>query len=541
MIRNSIIIPCAGDFQNSNSGFVNYSSNAMLPLNGKPVISWIIDSLLDKNIHEIVIVCRKEDVELNNFLKWAYSNIKIVHVEKETSKTILESIYSGLRSIEISSNHTIGILLGDTLIFDHFDLSLDYLFAGYKNDAKKWCFLEVDSQNYLANLFDEVRNENVEMLVAAGYYNFVHGLEFMNKLIECITLNEFELSDVIKKYATCFPYFVKVADSWYDLGHIEGILNSKRKLINSRSFNSLEINPVLNTITKKSQNNEKLRDELNWYKLMPEELKVLSPRLLSTNTNETTVTIVQEFYGYPTLAELFLYGRISKSIWSEIYRHLFVLNSEFRKYTTDNVGISYGEFYINKTLDRIDQLSRQPEFIDLLKYDFILINGREYKNLPILWDAFKEKLTGINQFNNESHIIHGDFCFSNILFDVNSFIIKLIDPRGSFGVKGIYGDSRYEIAKLRHSAIGKYDFIVSNLYKISINENVINYEIATNENSLIAEEIFDSFVINHNYNLEEIKLIETSLFISMLPMHSDNYNRQLMLYVTGILKLNEIL
>ena len=70
---------------------------------------------------------------------------------------------------------------------------------------------------------------------------------------------------------------------------------------------------------------------------------------------------------------------------------------------------------------------------------------------------------------------------------------------------------------------------------------MINYEIASNENFRISEDIFDSFIINNGYNLEEIKLIEAALFISMLPMHADNFKRQLVLYVTGILKLNEIL
>ena len=71
--------------------------------------------------------------------------------------------------------------------------------------------------------------------------------------------------------------------------------------------------------------------------------------------------------------------------------------------------------------------------------------------------------------------------------------------------------------------------------------NEINYTIATNENYNIIKDIFDSFVVKYDYNLDEIKLIETSLFISMLPLHADNLNRQLMLYVIGILKLNELI
>lgn len=541
MIKRTIVIPCAGDFQNSNSGFVNYSSNAMLPLNGKPVISWIIDNLKEKKINDIIIVSRLEDNNLNDFLDWAYNDIKLVHVEEFKTNSILDSISAGLSNFHISEDHVISVLLGDTLIFDTFHDDLDFLYFGSKNDSKKWCYLEVDTNSNLINLYDDIRNDSIESQVACGFYNFTKGKIFFETLKECINHHKIEISDVIKGYKKKFPFKVIECKNWFDLGHIDGILNSKRKLISSRSFNSLNINPILNTITKTSQNNEKLRDELNWYKLLPEELKVLSPRLLSTSTNDNTVTIVQEFYGYPTLAELFLFSKITKSIWSEIFRHLFILNSEFKKYThsfNDNV---YHDIYVNKTIERVNKLREQQEFNNLFKYDTIIINGLEYKNLPILLDKFIQKLSLLNNTNSNTHIIHGDFCFSNILFDVNSFIIKLIDPRGSFGVKGIYGDSRYEIAKLRHSALGKYDFIVSNLFKIKLNQNEINYTIATNENYNIVKDIFDEFVIKYDYNLEEIKLIETSLFISMLPLHADNLNRQLMLYVTGIIKLNELI
>ena len=37
--------------------------------------------------------------------------------------------------------------------------------------------------------------------------------------------------------------------------------------------------------------------------------------------------------------------------------------------------------------------------------------------------------------------MHGDYCFSNIIFNHKDGIVKLIDPTGSFGSKiGIYGE-----------------------------------------------------------------------------------------------------
>ena len=55
------------------------------------------------------------------------------------------------------------------------------------------------------------------------------------------------------------------------------------------------------------------------------------------------------------------------------------------------------------------------------------------------------------------------YVFPNIMVDSNFSFIKVIDPRGKFGTYDIFGDFRYELAKLFHSVDGKYDFIIKDL------------------------------------------------------------------------------
>ena len=47
--------------------------------------------------------------------------------------------------------------------------------------------------------------------------------------------------------------------------------------------------------------------------------------------------------------------------------------------------------------------------------------------------------------------------------------------------------------------------------------------------------------IEKYWNIDEIKMIEGLLFISMLPLHEDNLERQLAFFTIGIKRLNEIL
>ena len=68
------------------------------------------------------------------------------------------------------------------------------------------------------------------------------------------------------------------------------------------------------------------------------------------------------------------------------------------------------------------------------------------------------------------HLIHGDFCFNNILCDPLYTTVKLIDPRGESAPRNNYppgyGDSRYDLVKLFHSIGGHYDSIVNDLFRL---------------------------------------------------------------------------
>ena len=136
--------------------------------------------------------------------------------------------------------------------------------------------------------------------------------------------------------------------------------------------------------------------------------------------------------------------------------------------------------------------------------------------------------------------MHGDYCFSNILFDMNSFICRLIDPRGRIHDQTIYGDPRYDIAKLRHSVVGGYDFIVHGLFNLNEKENCFEIKKTQPYFQTQLTQIFDEYTIKYGYNLDEIKLIEALLFTSMIPLHKDNIQRQKVFYLIAVEKINNI-
>ena len=66
------IILCGGPINYTNLPIGTNQSNAMVPVNGKPVISWILDDLIDKNLLQATVVLRDQDERLKNFLRRAY-------------------------------------------------------------------------------------------------------------------------------------------------------------------------------------------------------------------------------------------------------------------------------------------------------------------------------------------------------------------------------------------------------------------------------------------------------------------------------------
>ena len=199
----------------------------------------------------------------------------------------------------------------------------------------------------------------------------------------------------------------------------------------------------------------------------------------------------------------------------------------------------YNSIYFQKTQDRINELIKDNQiFKEIFEQDFIFINSKKQKNWRLMQNQINEKINIM--FNEKDNcLIHGDLYFSNILYNSEKRNFKLIDPRGKWG-HGIAGDIKYDIAKIRHSIVGGFDTITNGLYSANYQRpNKIEYNVFVSKNNQIIRNELDN-IIERNWKLDEIKMIEGLLFISMLPLHSDNFERQLALFCIGIERLNEI-
>ena len=542
MQRFNNILLFGGETRNENMPVGFYSSLALLPMRGKPVIWWQLNNLKKYGIDKFIIAVCSNNLKLIDYIKNILcENFDIELVLVNSRKNILSSLKYSLQKADM--NLPTRVILGDTLIPESINDDTDVLFVSKDiTTSDNWCLAEVDSNNYAADFYDKQKNIDLKNKFAlVGYYAFSDTKFLLNCCIKSRLMLKKEISTALKAYQERYKLKTRLIDDWYDLGHTSGLIKAKNLLFNARCFNSISVDTERGLLVKTSTKIQKLEDEAFWYKNIPDELKICCPRLVSFEKNKGSAKLVQELYGYQSLQELYLSGEVNIEDWRCIIEKLFSLHKRFANFNSPADSNALKWLYYEKTKDRLKDLKQQNTYwTSLLGKDFIYINDRKYRGICQLGENIREfcfKLASNGIFT----IIHGDYCFSNILFDSNNYIFKLIDPRGRLNAEPtIWGDPRYDIAKLRHSVAGLYDFIVQGMFRLEETEGQFKYKILSSADYSVLVNVFDRLALENGYNSEEIKFIEGLLFLSMIPLHKDNFLRQKMFYIKAIELLNDI-
>jgi len=535
------LILSAGQINNELTKIFGKIPSGLIPINGKPVIFRIIDKLLEEGIENISITVGYKKEILQEIITEQYKNqCKLNFIPTDYHKPPGNSIKSSMKDCE---EKKLLIILGDTLIDNNLieliEKGKNFVLTSEKfSDTKNWCVITKDDE-MIDEIFDKKQLENdkrYNALVGCYFFNNVNLLKTILK--DFSDDDRLEISSLIRKIKEKENFESVNAEKWLDVGHLENYFLTKQFVLKARYFNKLQFDELGENIVKTSTNNEKLIDEINWYESIPEEISNLVPKILETST-ENNPFIKLEYVKHPTLSELWLYGEFSVEFWKKIVENLFDIIQKFKKFNKPVTKQEYDSIYFEKTSNRINELVQTSNFFKkIFDEDFIIINDKKFKNWKLMKDEIKDKIN--TMFNKEDNcLIHGDLYFSNILYDSENKIYKLIDPRGKWG-ESTSGDIKYDIAKIRHSIVGGFDTITNGLYSAKyLEDNKIEYKVFKSKNHQLLSTELD-YNIEKNWKLDEIKMIEGLLFISMLPLHSDNLERQLAFFCVGIERLNEI-
>lgn len=524
--------------------------SSLIPVNGKTLLEIIYEN--NKNKYDKIIVTGKEKVELiSEVVKNKKMNINVFEIDE--LKDIGYSIFKALESLNKQEIKNLTINFADTYYsgnLTEIQNKNTYLYTQIE-ESERWATFDLNKKNFkITEKKDLQYKEKYDVLI--GIFNFINYSNFF-KILSKFIENNFEEERDIDSFYKCIEEFYKnnsielidASKEWEDYGHYDYYYNLKKQEVDAREFNSIEVDRKKGILVKKSKHKEKLIKEIQWYLKLPKNLEYLSPRIFDYSLSYENPYISMEYYSYSTLHELYVYGDYSLNGWRKIFNRLLEINLEFQKYNLklekEEIRNALLDMYYKKTIDRLEQLRDNKKF-EMFFQDIILINEKEQKGLNFILLRLKDIIKKNGLLNTENYnIIHGDYFFANILYDNRNNIVRLIDPRGNFGGYGIYGDNNYELAKLLHSLDGKYDLIVEDLFEVNLTGKEINYRIFYNQKQDDIKNLFYEKLKEYGIDKKKIQIIESLLFLSMVPLHSDSYDRQLLMISLGIEKINKFL
>ena len=242
------IIPVAG-FGTRLKPHTLTHPKVLLNVGGKPIISHIVEKLLEENINEATFIVGYLGEKIENYIRETFPELKAVYIEQKELLGLGHAIYQASRTF---NNEEIVIILGDT-IFD-VDLSqitnLETSSLGVKEveDPRRFGVAELEN-GFISKLIEKPTEPTTNLALVGLYY--IKNSTLLTRSLEELfkknirTNNEYQLTDALQimidsgeKFST-FP-----VEGWYDCGKPETLLSTNQFIL-SRNGHDLEIDSVV--------------------------------------------------------------------------------------------------------------------------------------------------------------------------------------------------------------------------------------------------------------------------------------------------------
>lgn len=508
-------------------------SPALIPVNTRLLAAYVIDSYRKlRNARIFVVIERSQQSEVEAEL--SHYSRRVTFVGVSSTKGVVDTLKAALKKIDVSSQVIVNLV---TTIPTRIPALGEVQISEETTETDSWSSVSVGN---VVTYYP--KNAGV-----SGPGNAFTGVFSLKSKVLKMSLAErsrsSDLMSIVENAAKISSIrFVKT--KWLDCGHEINYYDSRAHLISSRSFNRISVSPEKGVLCKSSRNYEKLKAEAQYMLALPPELSIYYPRIMQNySRSDGGGAYSLEYYGYPNLSEYFLYWNLTSESWRRMFCRMKSVLKEFSRYPFSIGKNAYLDFYFQKTIDRVEGLRRS---LGATGGDTswitspVAINGIRCRPFVQLETYIKQRVSELYS-ERDFGVMHGDFCFNNILYDVPTGIIRLIDPRGSFGegCLGVYGDRKYDLAKLLHSAVGGYDCFANDLFTIKSVSGGYAYSVNSRKTADYISQLCRALISDLGYSYSDVEFISGLLFVSMAKLHSESPERQKALFLHGLRILNE--
>jgi hypothetical protein len=146
----------------------------------------------------------------------------------------------------------------------------------------------------------------------------------------------------------------------------------------------------------------------------------------------------------PDVSVLWTHGAINHSQCDALLNKLSLFLAKRAEKNVDkaDVAATFDELYLTKVKTHHDQLKQWPLYN---KFDKLIAGGTEFDSINEVYEKYYQLLNKVRgsllKYAKQRKVVgHGDPCFSNILYDKQTGLLRLIDPKGAMNEPEIWTD-----------------------------------------------------------------------------------------------------
>jgi len=501
-------------------------SHCLLPVNFKPIISYIIEKF-PENIEIIIEVGHKKQTVID-YLKLAYPERKFTFVEID--RYLGPGIGPGHSLLQCRDKLQCPFIYftSDTLVTEEIPLPTENWFGiAPTKEQEKYCTVKIKN-NLIYQIDNKVKTDNKFAFIG------VAGIKDYEVFWNTLEKREDELHhkyDEIEAFKSLLDKrLIPKSFTWFDTGSIKNYIETNKNFSGEKSnFDFSKNNEFLyfvnGKVIKFFANEEITKKRYERSKM----LEGLCPKIIGYENN---------FYAYEKVKGNTLYEVINTQILKNLL-HWSNQNLWKRKFLSENEKTDFKKlckkFYHDKTLQRVEDFYRQNNMEDGMN----MINSVQVPSLKELL----EKIDWEEIFKGIPARFHGDFTLGNILIshDEKTNLDKfcLLDWRHDFAGSVEVGDVYYDLAKLYKGILLPDDLIKKNMFSFEMSGTEVYYEYFLTRRLVEAREEYDLFLEKSEFDSKKVKIISALCLLNMSPLHKYPFN--FLVYFLSKSMLNNLL
>ncbi|MEO1258552.1 MAG: sugar phosphate nucleotidyltransferase [Bacteroidota bacterium] len=227
----------------------------LIPVAGKPIISYILDNLQRAGVQEFIFVIGYLGEKIKDYIEYRYPDLEKTFVKQENRFGTGHAVYSAREFIE--GIDELFIYYGDTLVDMDFEKMMNApnsSFAVKKVDEPRgFGIVEFDLDGKVKRVIEKPKIPKSNMAMV-GLYR----IKEVGALLEAIEFNiqnnkktegEFSLTDALMRMITnSIPFSAIEVDNWYDCGKKDTLLATNAILLDKEGYASYDLPNYDNSI-----------------------------------------------------------------------------------------------------------------------------------------------------------------------------------------------------------------------------------------------------------------------------------------------------